>query len=175
MQGAEVDAGQGALAFGVAAFPVRDEGAQPAAEGEAAAQGDGASVRAVWRSGEAVQEMYQVPESGSAGYEPLARETEGGRMMFPKTPPVRLKGKALEALRRACFERDQYRCSECDKFVTWDGYYVEKGHMAHIVSRGRGGSDELSNVSTLCLKCHLVDEHAYGPSRTKPVPPKEAA
>jgi 5-methylcytosine-specific restriction endonuclease McrA len=84
--------------------------------------------------------------------------------------PVRLKGKALEALRRACFERDQYRCSECDVLVLWDGYFMRSGQMAHVVGRGRGGSDTLSNVKTLCLECHLVGEH-----NPKSVPAKEIA
>jgi 5-methylcytosine-specific restriction endonuclease McrA len=89
---------------------------------------------------------------------------------FPKDAPVRLKGKALEALRRACFERDEYRCSECDVPVTWDGYFVNRGHMAHVISRGRGGPDELFNVKTMCMRCHLVDGH-----NPKSVPRKEIA
>jgi 5-methylcytosine-specific restriction endonuclease McrA len=89
--------------------------------------------------------------------------------------PIRLKGKPMEALRRACFERDQYRCSECDTLVTWDGYFIGRGQMAHIKSRGAGGSDELSNVRTLCQKCHIEIEHGYGKTRTKPVPAKEIA
>jgi 5-methylcytosine-specific restriction endonuclease McrA len=102
-----------------------------------------------------------------------------------KPGPGRLKGEALEALRRACFERDGYQCQQvlreepmpgfeadlvsvfrCWKRVTW-----ESGHMAHIVSRGRGGKDELSNVKTKCAECHIGIEHSYGPSGRKPVPP----
>jgi 5-methylcytosine-specific restriction endonuclease McrA len=104
-----------------------------------------------------------------------------------KPRPGRLKGDPLENLRRDCFERDHYQCRhkkrhpirdlkgylvgsyyvECGDFVTW-----ETGHMAHVVSKGRGGKDELSNVLTKCAKCHLVLEHAYGPSGVKPVPKK---
>jgi 5-methylcytosine-specific restriction endonuclease McrA len=45
--------------------------------------------------------------------------------------------------------------------------------MAHLVSRGRGGKDELSNVVTKCYDCHMVKEHSYGPSGVKPCPKKE--
>jgi 5-methylcytosine-specific restriction endonuclease McrA len=91
----------------------------------------------------------------------------------------RLKGAALEQLRRDCFERDGYRCqgfihSECGlwftcrKLVTW-----ESGHMAHIVSRGRGGPDVIDNVVTKCGDCHIGIEHSYGPSGIKPCPRKD--
>lgn len=93
----------------------------------------------------------------------------------------RLKGAAMTNLRRACFERDGYRCKhmvrrstaehswweECGCVVTW-----ETGDMAHIVSRGAGGKDELSNVVTKCRLHHRVVEHAYGKSGEKPVKPK---
>lgn len=98
-----------------------------------------------------------------------------------KPRPGRLRGEAMEALRRACFERDEYKCQHltpvgkhwkfgklytmCGRCVTW-----ESGHMAHIVSRGRGGKDEVSNVTTKCASCHSVLEHRYGKSGTKPVP-----
>ena len=104
-----------------------------------------------------------------------------------KPRPGRLNGADMEALRRACFERDGYQCQQvlrkwptpgfeadlvsvfrCWKSVTW-----ESGHMAHIVSRGRGGKDELSNVTTKCAECHIGIEHSYGPSGQKPVPPKD--
>jgi 5-methylcytosine-specific restriction endonuclease McrA len=88
----------------------------------------------------------------------------------------RLKGAALEQLRRDCFERDGYRCQgevlsylfgweKCDRAVTW-----ESGHMAHIGAKRRHG-DSLDNVRTLCAECHGL-EHAYGPSGVKPCPPK---
>jgi 5-methylcytosine-specific restriction endonuclease McrA len=95
-----------------------------------------------------------------------------------KPRPGRLKGADMGALRRACFERDFYHCQHaishgrismpCGRRVTW-----ESGHMAHIVGRGRGGKDELSNVTTKCAECHIGIEHSYGPSGQKPVPPKD--
>lgn len=39
---------------------------------------------------------------------------------------------------------------------------ANKAHMAHVVSRGRGGGDVLENVVTNCRDCHLVEEHSGG-------------
>ena len=76
---------------------------------------------------------------------------------------IRLRGKAITDLRRECFERDRYICQcGCGESVTW-----ERGDMAHIVSRGAGGSDILSNVKTMNHFHHLL-EHFGG----KPVPKK---
>jgi 5-methylcytosine-specific restriction endonuclease McrA len=107
--------------------------------------------------------------------------------MFPrikrkrsKVRPGRLRGKALEQLRRDCFERDGYRCQatkslfeswnftvKCLRPVTW-----ETGHMAHIRNKRMWG-DTLDNVVTKCAECHIQIEHAYGPTRIKPCPAKE--
>ncbi len=87
-----------------------------------------------------------------------------------KPRPGRLTPAETTALRRACFERDGYCCVKCGAGVLWEGFYMVQGHMAHIISRGRGGKDELSNVQTKCHRCHLVLEH-----NPKPVPAKEVA
>lgn len=67
---------------------------------------------------------------------------------------IRLKGTALAKLRRQCFVRDGWRCVTCGRTVSW-----ASGHMAHVVSRGAGGSDILSNVLTKCGDCHNGEEH----------------
>ena len=74
-------------------------------------------------------------------------------------PPkqIRLKGKEMEQLRRACFKRDNYTCTQCKQPVSW-----QSGHMAHIKSHGSGGSDILENVRTKCRECHLIREHFKG-------------
>ena len=108
---------------------------------------------------------------------PLKRSTKPIKKSRSKPRPGRLKGKALENLRRDCFERDKYRCQHeikpgiyvlgyynaiyrCLKEVAWDG--PNAGHMAHIVSRGAGGKDELPNVLTKCAYCHQIREHHEG-------------
>jgi hypothetical protein len=77
---------------------------------------------------------------------------------------IRLKGKALERLRRDCFERDGWKCTcGCERGVSW-----ATGHMAHIQSRGAGGSDMLENVRTMTGECHAISHNCGG----KPVPSK---
>ncbi|PYU21176.1 MAG: hypothetical protein DMG30_18410 [Acidobacteria bacterium] len=44
----------------------------------------------------------------------------------------------------------------CEKRITWGSF-----HLAHIVSRGRGGSDVLSNVLAVDPECHAA-EHRKG-------------
>ena len=79
---------------------------------------------------------------------------------------IRLKGKPLADLRRQCFTRDGWACVECGVGVSW-----VSGHMAHIKSRGAGGSDVLENVRTLCGGpdgCHMKEHNCGG----KPLPAK---
>ena len=96
---------------------------------------------------------------------------------IPKTKPIRLKGKAMEKLRRDCFERDGYRCQHsgassdyfmsgirCNRPINW-----QDGHMCHRKSRGARGSDTLDNVFTGCAVCHMKQHNAGG----KPVPRKQ--
>lgn len=97
-----------------------------------------------------------------------------------KPRPGRLKGDAMTALRLFVFTRDKFRCQHvlrrdkegqpvaiCGKEVTW-----ETGHLAHIVSRARGGPDHPDNCVCKCSDCHIGIEHSYGPSGVKPVPKK---
>ena len=95
------------------------------------------------------------------------RKVRKGDVTVGKLGRVRLRGKALEALRRDCFERDGYRCQcspSCGIPVTW-----ESGDMAHIVSRGAGGSDVLSNVVTMDHFHHLATHNCGGkPLSEKP-------
>lgn len=97
--------------------------------------------------------------------------------------PGRVRGKAMEELRRACFERDGYRCQamrtfvmpwgqsfqlRCLRHVEWDG--PNAGHMAHKRNKRMWG-DSLNQVQTECGECHN-EYHQFGPSRTKPCPRK---
>ena len=98
-------------------------------------------------------------------YTPVRKKkARSGDVTVGKLGRVRLRGKALEALRRACFERDGYRCVECRRC----GLCHNPLDMAHIQSRGAGGSDTLENVKTLCHECHMKSHNAGG----KPCPPK---
>lgn len=64
-----------------------------------------------------------------------------------------------EAIRRIVFERDNYRCCECEARVIWESGYWESGHLAHIKSRGAGGKWILDNLRTLCMRCHMAEHN----------------
>lgn len=89
---------------------------------------------------------------------------------FPKDQRVRLKGRHMEALRLSCYLRDGGKCCicGCDLSLTGEHPVWPPMHMAHIKSRGAGGSDVIGNVRSLCPRDHLITEH-----NPKSVPPKE--
>ena len=81
---------------------------------------------------------------------------------FPKNRVVRLIGKALHELRRLCWERDKGICQVCGYPTYWTPRFAgdpQAYDMAHIKSRGAGGSDTLDNVKTLCHNDHNL-QHA---------------
>jgi len=54
-------------------------------------------------------------------------------------------------LRHEVFKRDKYKCIECG------ATNKEKTlHCDHIISVAQGGSDEMSNLQTLCDNCNLA-------------------
>ena len=56
-----------------------------------------------------------------------------------------------KGLRKEVFKRDNYTCCEC-------GAKKEDGatlHIDHIIPVSKGGTDELSNLQTLCSDCNL--------------------
>ncbi|MCD8098349.1 MAG: HNH endonuclease [Lachnospiraceae bacterium] len=53
-----------------------------------------------------------------------------------------------KALRKRIYARDGYRCALCD---CTDGLQIH-----HFFPRGMGGSDNPSNLITLCWRCHAL-------------------
>jgi 5-methylcytosine-specific restriction endonuclease McrA len=86
--------------------------------------------------------------------------------------PARLKGKEMELLRVDCFLRDEGKCVKCGRrtYMGLPHEYTNSFHMSHIKAKRMGG-DSLENVETLCGDCHRKF-HQFGPSMTKPCPPK---
>lgn len=75
---------------------------------------------------------------------------------------VRLCGDAMEQLRWRVYRRDGGRCTACDKPVPLYGSVFTRGHLAHIKSRGAGGSDTAENTRLRCFHCHIELEHTKG-------------
>jgi hypothetical protein len=48
--------------------------------------------------------------------------------------------------------RDKWKCLSCGRSAREDGVLLE---VDHIIPRSKGGSDEMSNLQTLCKKCNL--------------------
>lgn len=75
---------------------------------------------------------------------------------------VRLTGAAIGPLRWQCYSRDRGRCKICGVTTHYIPFYDGDPlafDMAHIKSRGAGGSDNLSNLVTKCHRDHMA-EHA---------------
>lgn len=52
------------------------------------------------------------------------------------------------AMRKRVYARDRYRCVLCDS---------DQGiQIHHVVPRGKGGTDYLHNLATLCWRCHAA-------------------
>lgn len=95
---------------------------------------------------------------------PLRRRKHPQVRVGKHTGKVRLSGAALSRLRIQCFERDQMWCQQCSRMTLWKPRFdgdPQAYDMAHIISRGAGGSDTLDNVRTLCHSCHMA-EHNKG-------------
>ena len=80
------------------------------------------------------------------------------------TGKIRLSGQALEDLRRRVYRRDRGCCTweGCGKPLPLYGSIFTRAHLAHIVSRGAGGSDTAENTRILCPSHHLIAEHTKG-------------
>ena len=64
----------------------------------------------------------------------------------------------LANTREAVFVRDNYTCQCCGKSVK-NGVIL---HAHHVIHRSDGGSDSVSNLLTICNKCHTPKNHKPG-------------
>ena len=61
-------------------------------------------------------------------------------------------------LREAVFSRDNYECQCCGRTIK-DGAIL---HVHHILYRSNGGTNRMSNLITVCEKCHTPKNHKPG-------------
>jgi hypothetical protein len=52
----------------------------------------------------------------------------------------------LKGMATSCFRRDNWHCRHCNNTAGLDPH--------HVIYKGAGGRDELTNLLTLCRKCH---------------------
>ena len=75
-----------------------------------------------------------------------------------KTRQERGYGKEWTKLRKQVLRRDAYLCQIClaQGRLTPLGEYPYDHAVDHITPKARGGTDYLSNLQSLCTKCHKV-------------------
>lgn len=66
--------------------------------------------------------------------------------MTDKTPRINLPPEVREYV----FERNNYQCQSCHKI----DLSAQKLQVDHIIPLAQGGSNDLSNLQTLCAKCN---------------------
>ena len=71
-----------------------------------------------------------------------------------KTPRIKIPS----SVKKYVFERDNYRCQSCGKSSTQTELSID-----HIIPLARGGSNDISNLQTLCQKCNKKKKHHFDP------------
>lgn len=66
-------------------------------------------------------------------------------------------------LRRQVLERDSYLCCECGRA----GRIAAASEVDHIVPKSQGGTDDLSNLQSLCPRCHRAKTQQESRGRVK--------
>jgi 5-methylcytosine-specific restriction endonuclease McrA len=74
--------------------------------------------------------------------------------ILPKRPRLRLEPNSYRQLCQQVMKRDGWRCQVCGS-----GQNLQVHHQQ---LRSQQGSDEGSNLITLCAKCHEAKHHGYG-------------
>ena len=88
----------------------------------------------------------------------LLKAVEEGLPLPQGTDYQRGERYGIATLREAVFTRDGYTCQCCQRTVS-DGAIL---HVHHIVYRSQGGTNRMSNLITVCEKCHTPKNHKPG-------------
>ena len=73
---------------------------------------------------------------------------------MPKTPRIAI----TTAVRSYVFERDNYQYQSCGKTNEETELNTD-----HIIPLAKGGSNDISNLQTLCRSCNQKKKHHFDP------------
>ncbi|EKD05931.1 HNH endonuclease [Arthrospira platensis C1] len=82
----------------------------------------------------------------------LAIETPNQEINMSKTPRIPFP----PAVRKYVYERDNFTCQSCGKTNKEARLTID-----HIIALARGGSNDLSNLQTLCWECNRKKLHYH--------------
>ena len=88
----------------------------------------------------------------------VLKASEEGRPLPHGTDYQHGERYGIATLREAVFTRDEYTCQCCGKTIK-DGAIL---HIHHIIYRSHGGTNRMSNLITVCDKCHTPKNHKPG-------------
>jgi 5-methylcytosine-specific restriction endonuclease McrA len=69
----------------------------------------------------------------------------------PPTLPTKTNRKPLGSLRQKILERDNYTCQICHRKLPADQLIID-----HIIPISFGGTNDESNLRTVCRECHKL-------------------
>lgn len=75
-----------------------------------------------------------------------------------RTASQRGYGSAWRRLRTQILQRDSYLCQSCKA----QGRYVTATDVDHILAKAHGGTDDPSNLQSLCRSCHQTKTATEG-------------
>ena len=71
-----------------------------------------------------------------------------------KTPRIPIP----DSVRQYVYQRDNFQCQSCGKT-----HLETKLNIDHIVPLAKGGSNDMSNLQTLCQACNQRKKHYFDP------------
>ena len=97
-----------------------------------------------------------IPSNPSVRHEAIQkyREDNNVEVVSKKKKKRKSHSSVSPETRIAVLERDSHRCVKCQS--------TQKLQVHHIWHRKFGGSNDMANLETLCLKCH-IKEHKNEP------------
>jgi 5-methylcytosine-specific restriction enzyme A len=69
-----------------------------------------------------------------------------------KTPRIKIP----DEVRKYVFTRNNYQCQSCGKT-----YLETELNIDHIIPLAKGGSNDISNLQSLCRTCNLVKKDRF--------------